>query len=180
MATRKKISSPQAHTSGLAISLRNRPRRDKHKGQIRSKYFESPKEDEPAGSYPARFEDTRVGRLGDEMVRGNRRARDGHGAKNKRKPGIAFQGVDKQRKKAKLAIGQTPRASPTGDSEGLGAESVIKYQDNMIHPNTMTFLKGKKFALESILEGYLMFNITWIMPVQRYLCLLQNFRAREE
>lgn len=142
---------PQPPTSGLVRSLRNRPRSAKTKAPTRSKYFECTEEDEPTRDYSTQDEDdTGPEKVGDEMhmeVSGDERGEGKASMRsktrgNKRRPGIALQRAGKQRKTAKSTVGQVLGVSPTSDSEGPDVEGGNEY---MIHPNTMAFLKGKKF-----------------------------------
>ena len=161
------LPQPRTSASGPARSLRNRVRGEKDKAPTRSKYFECSGEDELARNHSAQHEDTGLEKTEDVMHveddedwsdkdKASMRSRTGG---NKRKPGIALQRVDKQRKKARPTTGYIPEGSPTRDSEDLDAESGNGYRDNMIHPNTMAFLKGKKFT-----ECYLLSksnHVTW-------------------
>ncbi|KAF8428370.1 hypothetical protein EV426DRAFT_587613 [Tirmania nivea] len=149
MATHRKVSPtppyqatpPQPRTPAVR-SLRNRPQSEKDKAPTRSKYFEWSEEAECTRNHLAQDEDPRLGKIEDYMcVEVDEDGRDKYEASmgskargNKRKPGIALQKAGKQSKKARPAIGQTLEGSPSGDSG-------IEYRDNMIHPNTMAFLK---------------------------------------
>lgn len=162
MATFRQKGSPPRHShnqntltqqgtsaSGLARSLRSRLRSEKDNAPTRSKYFEWSEEDELTSNYSARREEAGLGKSEDEMHVGvgedegdkDEASIASKTRRNKRKPGTASQRADKQVKKARPTIGQIPGDSPTGDCKSSDAEIGNEYRDNMIHPNTMAFLK---------------------------------------
>jgi len=168
------LLQPRTSASGLVRNLRNRPRSEKDKAPTRSKYFELSEEGEPTRNYFAQHEDTGLGKIEDVMHVEDESDKDeaSMGSKtrrSKRKPGIALQRADKQGKKARPTIGQIPGGSPTeGSPTGgspTGDESGNEYRDNMIHLNTMAFLKGKKFSKSN--------RITWGHATYAYIKTLE-------
>ncbi|KAF8453029.1 hypothetical protein BGX38DRAFT_1180511 [Terfezia claveryi] len=147
------LTQPGTSASGLGGSLRSRLRSEKDKASTRSKYFEWSEEDELASNYSnysTRHEEAGLGKIEDEIHVAVGEDEDdmdeasmaSKQRRNKRKSGTASQRADKQVKKARPTIGQIPGDYPTGDCKGSDADLIgNEYRDNIIHPNTMAFLK---------------------------------------